>query len=274
MRNDIQIIIIDDCSPGFNSYKDRFLALPHPCIEVYSTEIGGSAGRARNVGLEYAKGDWLIFADADDFFVDNFTNILDEYANSHADVIIFDSRSVMSEDLSIASRRSPRSKDIKQYDGKNNTRLRYYTAQPWGRMIRRSLVEENHIRFSETKYANDRYFSVSCSVLAKDFLPVNKVMYIVTEREGSLAHSLTSKKLRISSEEAKIRFCESFKTHRFICKHVKRADPSGLLLGMNIFAHAHLLDYYKTIFTAPSKYISIYPYEIKRLANDIKKLFK
>ncbi len=36
--------------------------------EYYLTKEGKGAGYARNIALDYALGEWLVFADADDFF--------------------------------------------------------------------------------------------------------------------------------------------------------------------------------------------------------------
>ena len=56
VREDIQVIVVDDCSPDANRYLKDYPELSRPYLEYYSTPQGGSAGRARNVGLNHAKG--------------------------------------------------------------------------------------------------------------------------------------------------------------------------------------------------------------------------
>lgn len=46
VRKDIQVIVIDDCSPGVSEYLLKYPQLSRPYLEYYSTPIGGSAGRA------------------------------------------------------------------------------------------------------------------------------------------------------------------------------------------------------------------------------------
>ena len=57
------------------------------------------AGFARNLGLRYACGKWVLFADADDFFHKDFYNIISAYEKSSYEVVYFDSYSVFSDTL-------------------------------------------------------------------------------------------------------------------------------------------------------------------------------
>lgn len=50
--------------------------------EVLFTKEGKGAGYARNIGLSHARGKWIIFADADDFFTADCFTILNEYMDS------------------------------------------------------------------------------------------------------------------------------------------------------------------------------------------------
>ena len=77
VREDIQVLVIDDCSPGADKYKELYPALSRPYLEFYNTPFGGSAGRARNIGLDHAKGKWIVCVDADDLLVPEAAEILD-----------------------------------------------------------------------------------------------------------------------------------------------------------------------------------------------------
>ena len=87
VREDVQVIVVDDCSPDSEEYVARYPELTRPFVEFYTTASHGGAGCARNVGLRHAKGRWLAFADADDFFVEDMYDIICSYADSEADVI-------------------------------------------------------------------------------------------------------------------------------------------------------------------------------------------
>lgn len=196
VRDDVQIIVVDDCSPCKedlnrvieNLRKDRE-------IEFYTTPQGGSAGRARNIGLDHARGKWLIFADADDFFDDDFESILDENISNNNDVLYLKCRSVQSDDISKPSGRII--DDEKHFDKfRYEDNARYYRLEhqvPWGIIIKRSLVIDNRIRFDETRYANDAMFAVSVGCFAQHIDLINRNFYVVTERENALCSNFFQK---------------------------------------------------------------------------------
>jgi glycosyltransferase involved in cell wall biosynthesis len=70
-RKDIQIIVVDDNSDEDKVNFNKFPGLDDEYVEIYLTKEGKGAGYARNMGLKHAKGKWLLFADADDFFTEN-----------------------------------------------------------------------------------------------------------------------------------------------------------------------------------------------------------
>ena len=188
VRDDIQVIVVDDCSPDFETYKERYPELSRPYLELYQTPKGGSAGRARNVGLEHAKGEWLIFLDADDMFVNKVENILADVLKKKEDIIHYDTVCVMSDDISKLSNRNFYHQYFEQYlIDKNETSFRYRFHSLWGKVYRADFVKKYGIHFDETKYSNDVLFAVSAGIYAQRISVIQQDLFIVTERAGSLA---------------------------------------------------------------------------------------
>lgn len=212
VRPDIQVIVVDDCSPGADKYLEQYPEFSRPYLEWYSTSKGGSAGRARNVGLEHAQGKWLIFADADDFFVEDLERIIDDYVDADSDIIFFRHKSVMSDDINILSKRDNNDVFFYKYQKSHDEyRFRCDYPAPWGKMIRRSLVESNGFRFDETRWSNDYYFSVTTGLKAKKIEVIDRYMYILTERDGSLAQNFCG-----SREEFDVRYAVAQKVQKLI----------------------------------------------------------
>lgn len=219
-RDDIQVIVVDDCSPETDQLRFVFDELKNKGIELYSTNHGGSAGRARNIGLSHAKGKWLIFADADDFFADGFNEICDTYAKAEEDILFFRYNSVESDDITkVSDRISDSDKYSSPDDYDNQLYFRIKAHAPWAKMIRRSLVVDNHIHFDETRYANDAMFSVQTGCLAGEIKIVDKLLYTLTSRTDSLCADFFNK-----PGEALIRAKVALRTKKFIENHGYPSD--------------------------------------------------
>ena len=187
-RDDVQVIVVDDNSPNNNVYLSTIPELSRPGVEYYVTIEGKGAGHARNIGLEHAVGKWLIFSDSDDFFVDDFSEILNRYVNDKHDIIFFNIKSC---DCYETSKMIPSKKDrlFKEYEDSGNDMIfRVGGTEPWGKIINRQLVVDNNISFQETRGHNDLLFSVKSGVKAKSVLIVNRSMYWYVIREGSTGH--------------------------------------------------------------------------------------
>ncbi|MBR4065058.1 MAG: glycosyltransferase family 2 protein [Tidjanibacter sp.] len=209
IRNDIEVIIIDN-SPIPIGIDD--IGVEGRYILLYS-DHNRYAGGARNVGLDKAKGEWLIFADADDFFQNNAFSVFDEYCTSNADLIYFKVASVYDDTLEPAERHKEWNLIIDKYNKKEAseiaTKLQYVV--PWGKMIRRALVVENAIKFDEVVAANDVMFSTICACRSKRFVVDNRQVYVVTITYGSLAN-------RRDTEVIESRFRVALRRNSFLRK--------------------------------------------------------
>ena len=215
VREDIQVIVIDDCSPNADTYLDRFPELLRPYLEYYSTPQGGSAGRARNIGLDHAKGKWIICMDADDLFVDDMEDILSIVKERMEDILFFNYRTVLSNDLSKQGNRGGYQIYFSDENINNEKLFRYHFDSMWGKLFKRSLIEKHHIRCDETRYGNDVGFSFRCGAMAKQIAVFNRPFFIITEREGSLASTQFNGKKR-SVQEYTSRLKGALKIKEFI----------------------------------------------------------
>ena len=198
-RTDVQIIVIDDNSDKDNvvklkSFEDHSKQNNLFVFYLNDTQARG-AGHARNVGLEYAIGKWIIFADSDDSFEKEVLNVaFDKYMDSEADVVYFGIKCLDAETM--AWRNNANQAYLEHlYSVKDaENRCRYRIKVPWGKFIKRDLVMKGNIKFDETQVGNDAWFSLQVGYWAKKIEIDHTPIYDWMVRKDSI----TSKKDRIS----------------------------------------------------------------------------
>lgn len=188
---EIEILVVDDCSTKDVDKVAQITDLRPEQIELFYNEPGkNSAGRCRNIGLEHARGEWLLFADADDFFMPDFYKKIEEYFDSDYDIVYFAPCSLDLKTGKSASRHEMFESLAKYYlenpDLENSLRLKYYWEGPVSKLIRKKLVDRDKISFDTTKVANDAMFSVRTAFAAKKITASMEVIYCITKGEGSL----------------------------------------------------------------------------------------
>ena len=181
---EIQVIVADNNLHHFkmSDFKD------FRQITLIPVEPQRGAGGARNEGLKEAVGEWVIFADADDYFVDGAFDVFLNHINNPSDIIFFKAEGEFVTNGARSDRADYYAGLIEKYTNAISveTELRYRVDVPWGKMIRFSMIKEHSICFDEIVAGNDAYFSLLCGFYANKISTVNKVLYKVTVSEGSL----------------------------------------------------------------------------------------
>ncbi len=192
-RDDVQVIIVDDSSEERLVDFARFPGKGRANTEIifHKSVIGGTggSGMARNVGMGVAKGRWLIFADADDFFHPAIGEAMDRWADSEADMIFFRHDSVDSATLEPVSINTRRNRMLDDFDRTGDERdVRFMISVPWGRFIRREMLRDHDIRFDEVRFSTGVLFSLKAGYFAGRVVSDPAVVYCNVRREGSLIH--------------------------------------------------------------------------------------
>ena len=193
-RKDIQVVVVDDNSDVSDGEWATFRC-DYPNVELILTKEGKGAGYARNVGLAKAKGKWIVFADADDFFHEGAFDRLDEYCGSDYDVIFFYADSVDGTTLEPAGDRMHYVRRC--YDSNDTDRIRFLHLVPWCKMIRHSVIDENNIVFEEIEVSNDVMFSIRLGAAAKQVLILNEPLYCATVNRDSLRYKADVNRLKV-----------------------------------------------------------------------------
>lgn len=269
-REDVQIIVIDDNSDPSIINFSNFPGIGEPRTEVYLTKEGKGAGYARNIGLQKAKGKWIVFADADDYFNDCFNNVMDQYSEFDSDVIYFQSNSVDSDSLQpVRSRGEVYNRWLEEACKKDiiTEEIRYHINPPWAKFFSREFISANSIFFDEVMTGNDVLFSTKTGHLAnKITIDLNEI-YCATVRSGSLdtQFSYKSAKSRFDIAISQYKYLQSAGIKKysnnvwFYIDQIRLSDQSNLMsiainqafreLGLIDFIYGFMkLLYYKIIY--------------------------
>lgn len=187
-KESVQIIVVDDCSNrekvDFNYIK---LAAKRE-FELYRLESNQGAGAARNEGLKHTKGEWILFSDADDYFVEGIMSVLEEAIQNHDNDIIYFNL----DEKNNRSLQGERYKSfIDAYNGttKSQEDVKYRTWSPWAKLFRKDFIDKSHLYFEPRKKGNDCFFVLNAAAKANVISVVNKPLYHLSYSPKSLSHT-------------------------------------------------------------------------------------
>lgn len=199
--HNLQIILVNDGS------TDRSLDIckrtTDQRVEVYSKQNGG-ASSARNVGIAYRKGEYILFVDSDDYLKDNAVEMLVSTAvSNNADCVYYEADND-AENTSIKVKKDGLSHAI-QYpttDGNNLIELileqKNYHAVPFLYFAKSSLYDKG-LRFEEGIMFEDELFSFELLRSCGKVVCLKQKLYLRNVRSGSVMTSSGKEEFRFQS---------------------------------------------------------------------------
>lgn len=196
---DYELILVDDGSPD---------KCPEICDEYASTydnvkvhhQPNGRLARARNSGMNLAKGEYVIFIDSDDYLgSDNALAEIDKTLENNPDVLVFGFKKFFESNNtygtpicnfhSHAQALSPETFLAQLL--KNDS----YTGTAWAKVIKRDLLTLNNIKFKEEMISEDSDWYLQVMEKAKSYSSLNKALYIYRMRPDSISHDVKEQSL-------------------------------------------------------------------------------
>lgn len=152
-----ELILVDDGSTDSSGEICDAYASNHQTIQVIHTENRGPS-HARNLGINNAQGDYIVFLDSDDYinydFVRNF-----EHANISADVIFYPiekllmngQRIPMGDGICAENTRNLKSTEVLSHIA----RCPKFPASPCGKLVRLDFLKKHQISFAVNRISED-----------------------------------------------------------------------------------------------------------------------
>lgn len=186
--DDFELILVDDGSTDCSFELCKKFEADNNCVKAFRQSNSGASG-ARNNGLECATGEYILFLDSDDFYNDKdaLLKLKDKIDSTGADAVIFGCTDWnMKTNETVVSRTGYNLELINEND--INKTLHYLLSSkmlPGGPTIftvKRSVIEENGIRFKTGIQDEDYDFVLSVFCACKSVCAIDNPFY--TYRKG------------------------------------------------------------------------------------------
>lgn len=238
---DWELILVDDGST--DKTLDVCRLFDDSRIKVLHQNNGGVSS-ARNKGMESAKGDYIAFVDSDDYVDSDYLAILS--CGVGKDLVItgfcYDDHPEGSSFVLSLSNKNEIGAHLSSLI--NADQLCY----PWGRLFRRSVIEEWHIRFTEQmRFAEDNVFNWEylCHIDSLYIDSTHKVYHKVSDVNG-VGYELTLEEMTYIDGrlfELSIKLEEYYEVRLHL--DVKQLMHVLFLKDMLQMTGSQWLDYYK-----------------------------
>ena len=206
-----EIIVIDDCSTD-NTYD-----VLKNCndITLIRNATNLKAGGSRNKGLEIAKGEYIIFLDADDYLAENDTlqKINDVIGNEKTDIVYlgFETVGRMNEKWIPTKENSALTQRVHNWKYEN----------VWDVCWNNQFLKENNMSFIEKRYFEDFAFYYKGIMRAKSYKVASFVTHIYTMYKSD---SITSNVSEVKLQDLYINVIEFLEELKPISDNEKKAD--------------------------------------------------
>jgi len=157
-----ELILVDDGSTDGSSELCDQLAKISSKIHVIHKKNGGVSS-ARNIGLDTACGEFVVFVDSDDIISNTYLELFIN-ASTEADLVIGSLQ-----DIYVDGNGCIYKKKLRKHKAplKGNLFEEYYSLIDWlrgpvAKLYRKSIIDEHHLRFDESlSVAEDQVFNFS-----------------------------------------------------------------------------------------------------------------
>ena len=176
---EIEIIIINDGSKDNTCQILKDYETKHPKLVKIIAKDNEGQGKARNVGIHLANGEFLTFVDADDTIEDYMLEKMYITAKKeNCDVVVSDYDEITKENKVVKKSILPISSNIKR-------NYIISCAGPWNKLIRTELLTKNNLYFLEKGIYEDIAMIPLVAVYANNITYIEEPLYHYYIRKGS-----------------------------------------------------------------------------------------
>lgn len=193
-----ECIVIDDGSiDGSDVICDEYAGKDGRFKVIHKNNEGVSI--ARNIALDHSKGKYIAFVDSDDIISTVFGETLEKNARD-VDLLMFSNQNFYNDGGKTTYQRKKErlvgKENVEKYllTLKKNTQQWEFYGYIWNKCYLRSIIEENHIRFTPgLSYREDNVFNEMYYRHTKSMIILDDVLYFYRVSTSGLTYAKVSK---------------------------------------------------------------------------------
>lgn len=265
---DYEVIFIDDGSTDGSAKLLDELENRYPKVRVFHQKNSG-AGPARNLGIDKAYGDYIVFFDIDDILYKNALSRIDEeLCKTNTELLIFSYKEINQtygieqefrfEEANYLSNEELRRNYLNKLSG-----LVFNNGFVWNKVYKRSFIQNNKISFESLRIQQDEVFNlqiyprVGHTKVISDVLYDYFVYYTTNTRSGKIPERLD---IYNRVREAFLQFCNiwQLKDNDFL-QYIHNRYFHSLLIHIddNVYPCSNRRQLLKELFASESVKLSI-----------------
>lgn len=192
--NGIELIFVNDCSTDsslniLEKYEEKYPKL----IKVLSFTENMRQGAARNAGINLAKGEYIGFVDADDWVDESmFEKLYNCAVNNNYDIVGCHNYVVNKKGDIISISKGNNISQVGILDDEKRKKLLVNGGNIWLKIYKKSLLDNNQIRFPERLSYEDNYFIPIVFLHCNSFGLVDEPLYYYYLSENSTVRTPNS----------------------------------------------------------------------------------
>jgi glycosyltransferase involved in cell wall biosynthesis len=196
----VEIICVDDCSPDNSAGIIADIARGNTAVTVLTNEDNKGPGASRNAGIDAARGDYIVFLDADDSLAEGSLSALrDTVVQTPSDLVL-----VGCDEIRRGKTRSLTSGPLWDWlttmsaptAVASEPRVLLWPPAPWSKVYRREFLNTHHLRFGDG-VAQDIPWSAAVTLRAERITACGGSFYryLTAHRDSSITTTKSEKNL-------------------------------------------------------------------------------
>lgn len=183
-----ELLVINDGSKDKSSEVCKAYADKYSEIHFFEKENGGVSS-ARNLGLDNAQGEYILFADSDDYVVPDYWSTIESIITSNTPDLLqfgFQDRGNTIIDRNTGDYNIDELDEVAE---KINEAIRKYMFSAlYSRAFRNDIIQKHHLRFeNDLTIGEDQVFIFAYAMNVKSMVSISKTLYVaVLENQESL----------------------------------------------------------------------------------------